>query len=467
SFRCFFPDGDSTTNVEIQVRDDDGALDSDSQRVVIVNVANVAPVLTPAADQNSNEGQNKPFDLGSFTDPGDDDLWTITVEWGDGSADTTFDAANPGKLAQKAHTYANDGNYTVTVTVVEDGGAASDSETFNVTVANVAPTVDLTGPNASNEGDTEKYEFTVTDPGDDTHTIDWDCGAGEKVQGSFEYDPTTKTGSFECRFPDGPVNTTVSVSVNDGDDTGNDSIQVSVANVAPVANDDQMTTTELKEVTGNLVDNDDDPGNDIDRASLEILSINALNQTASGPLGGVVTISNLLDGNVTYLPNRGFVDIDSFRYKVCDDDGDCSSANVEVTVGPVDCNAQGVILGTPGADILRGTPGNDVICSFGGNDRIYAGAGDDLLVAAEGLDRMWGEGGSDVMRGGSQTDAMDAALGDDYISGDTGRDVIMARGGNDYIDLKDNSAGDAANGGAGTDQCKKDTGDKTVSCELR
>ncbi|HJQ29747.1 MAG TPA: PKD domain-containing protein, partial [Rubrobacter sp.] len=466
SFRCLFPDGDSITNVEIQVRDDDGALDADGQRVVIVNVANVAPVLAQADDQNSNEGQNKLFDLGSFTDPGDDGLWSITVDWGDGTTDTQFDAASPGALPQKPHAYANDGNYTVTLTVVEDGGAASDSETFNVTVANVAPTVDLTGSSTANEGDTKKYDFTVTDPGDDTHTIDWDCGVGEKVPGSFQYDPATKTGSFECRFPDGPVNTTVSVTADDGKDTGNDSIDVNVANVAPTAIDDTMTTTELKDVTSNILDNDTDPGNDLDRASLEILSINALSQTSAGPHGGVVTISNLLDGNVTYTPNRGFVDIDSFRYKVCDEDGDCSEASVQVTVDPVDCNADGVIRGTPGADILRGTPGNDVICSFGGNDRIYAGAGDDLLVAAEGLDRMWGEGGSDVMRGGSQTDAMDAGLGDDYIVGDTGRDIIMARGGIDFIELRDGSGGDSANGGAGTDQSKKDARDQTVSCEL-
>ncbi|HET7270998.1 MAG TPA: PKD domain-containing protein, partial [Rubrobacter sp.] len=567
SFRCLFPDGDSITNVEIQVRDDDGALDADSQRVVIVNVANVAPDLTPAVNQNSDEGQNKLFDLGSFTDPGTDDPWSVTVDWGDGSAATNFDAASPGGLPQRAHTYADNGTYTVTVTVVEAGGAPSDSDTFTVTVANaapgisltgpdtanegdtkqynftvtdagtndthtiardcgvngeevansftydkntrtgsfecrfpngpaqtnvtvratdndgasdadnqvvtvrvanVAPTVDLTGPGTANENDTKLYNFTVTDPGNDTHTIDWDCGAnGEKVNGSFSYDPSTKTGSFECRFPNGPANSTVSLSANDGNDTGSDSIIVHVANVAPTANDDQMTTTELKDVTGNILDNDTDPGNDLDRASLEILSINALSPTPAGPHGGVVTISNLLDGNVTYTPNRGFVDIDSFRYKVCDDDGDCSEANVQVTVDPVDCNADGVIRGTSGADILRGTPGDDVICAFGGNDRIYAGAGDDLLVGDTGLDRMWGEGGNDVMRGGGQTDAMDAGLGDDYITGDTGRDVIMARGGVDFIELRDGSSGDAADGGAGKDQCKKDAGDKTVSCELQ
>lgn len=235
---------------------------------------------------------------------------------------------------------------------------------------------------------------------------------------------------------------------------------MNVANVAPTANNDQMNTTELQEVTANLLDNDSDPGNDLDTASLTILG-------TSGPNDGGVTIGALLDGNVTYTPDRGFIGGDSFRYEVCDDDGDCSSANVQVSVGPVDCNAQGVIRGTQRADILRGTPGNDIICDFAGKDTIYGGGGDDLLIGDSGDDRMWGQDGGDVMRGGANTDAMDGGLGDDYISGDSGRDVMLGRGGSDFLNLLDGSAGDAGNGGAGTDTCAKDAGDRTVSCERR
>jgi Ca2+-binding RTX toxin-like protein len=254
--------------------------------------------------------------------------------------------------------------------------------------------------------------------------------------------------------------------VGEADDGPSDSktFVVTVANVAPTANDDQMNTTELVAVTSNLLDNDTDPGNDIDSASLKILDANAV-PPSTGPLGGVVTLSALLDGNVTYAPNPGFVNVDSFRYEVCDDDGDCSSANVDVTVGPVDCNAQGVIRGTAGTDVLRGTAGNDVICAFAGNDRVYGSGGNDLLIGDAGLDRMWGENGNDVLRGGADTDAMDGGIGSDYLNGDTGRDVLMGRGGTDFLEMRDGSAGDAGNGGAGIDTCAKDQGDRTVSCE--
>ncbi len=237
---------------------------------------------------------------------------------------------------------------------------------------------------------------------------------------------------------------------------------------------DSMTTSELREVKSNLLDNDEDPGQNLDRATMTLLSVevspNATNGLAAAnattsllTAGGSVSIDDLLDGNVTYKPNRWFVDIDAFRYEVCDDDGDCSRANVDVEVGPVDCTPDGVILGTERADVLRGTPGDDVICALGGNDRIYAG--DDLLVGGAGWDRMWAETGNDVMRGGENTDAMDAGLGDDYLSGDGGRDIMMGRGGTDFLEMKDGSAGDAGNGGGGTDTCSRDPGDKAVSCE--
>src|SRR5439155_497750 len=82
SFDCFFPAGPATTNVAIRVTDSDGASDTASESVQVVNVANVAPSVTAAADQASNEGASHSFDLGSFTDPGDDSPWHVSVDWG-------------------------------------------------------------------------------------------------------------------------------------------------------------------------------------------------------------------------------------------------------------------------------------------------------------------------------------------------------------------------------------------------
>src|SRR5205823_4271512 len=133
-----------------------------------VAVANVAPTVTAPADQNAAEGASTSIDLGSFSDPGPDSPWTVNVDWGDGSANTSFTASTTGALGTQNHTYA-DGPATKTVTVtVTDKNGGSDFKTFKVTVNNVPPTVSLSGAANVDEGTTHTYTFTVSDPGDDT-----------------------------------------------------------------------------------------------------------------------------------------------------------------------------------------------------------------------------------------------------------------------------------------------------------
>src|SRR5207249_10527676 len=144
SFDCFFPNGPATTNVTIRVTDSDGASTTDSESVQVVDVANVPPSVTAPANQSSDEGDSHSFQLGSFTDPGNDSPWHVTVAWGDGSNITTFDVTSTGTIPAHSHTYVDGPNdYTVTVTV--NDGTDSDSKTFSVHVNNVAPTVTLTG----------------------------------------------------------------------------------------------------------------------------------------------------------------------------------------------------------------------------------------------------------------------------------------------------------------------------------
>ena len=119
SFDCSFPDGPNSSTVAIKVTDNNGGSDTASEAVQIVAVANVAPSVTAAADQSSNEGASHSFNLGSFSDPGDDSPWNVTVDWGDGSFPlTSFTATSTGTIAATSHTYADGPNdYTVTVSV--------------------------------------------------------------------------------------------------------------------------------------------------------------------------------------------------------------------------------------------------------------------------------------------------------------------------------------------------------------
>ena len=133
---------DGTFTVTVTVDEDAGAGVSGSATFK-VTVANVAPDVTPPADQTASEGTSKLFDLGSFTDPGADSPWKVTVAWGDSSAATVFTEATAGPITDKTHTYADNGTYTVTIAVAEENGTGpgSDTATFQVVVANVAPAV--------------------------------------------------------------------------------------------------------------------------------------------------------------------------------------------------------------------------------------------------------------------------------------------------------------------------------------
>ena len=159
---CPFADNGSYT-VKGRIFDrDEGS--TDYSATVVVN--NVAPTVVAPADQSSNEGTSKSFDLGSFSDPGvNDNPWAVDVNWGDASADTTFDMGTQGTIDAQSHTYADGPNdYTVTVKVTDKDGD-SDSKTFSVHVNNVAPTATFTASSPIDEGSSSTLSFTgASDP---------------------------------------------------------------------------------------------------------------------------------------------------------------------------------------------------------------------------------------------------------------------------------------------------------------
>ena len=134
SYDCFYPDDRSLT-VSGRVVDDQGARSTLSLGIV---VRNVAPLVLAGGDQDAVADVPQTLDLDRFTDPGTDGPWTVSVDWGDGTTDDTFQVAWPGDFADLQHTWAGTGEplevYTVTVTVTEDGGVASGTDTFSVDV---------------------------------------------------------------------------------------------------------------------------------------------------------------------------------------------------------------------------------------------------------------------------------------------------------------------------------------------
>ncbi len=227
-------------NVTVKVTDKDGGSDMKS---FMVTVNNVRPVLVVAANQTVNEGQLLDLSgdgappLGLFVDPGLLDTHTATVNWGDGSATefaTIFFANGAGALGG-THTYADNGVYTVTVKVTDDDGG-SDMKMFLVTVVNVPPRVDITGPESVNEGSPGTWTIgPVVDPGNDTvsqYIVRWDNGQTSEFAAAA-LDKLERT--ISQIYADGLENHTIAIDVvdEDGVHLNAGTFPITVHNVAP------------------------------------------------------------------------------------------------------------------------------------------------------------------------------------------------------------------------------------------
>lgn len=103
--------------------------------------ASVAPTVIPPANQTATMEVPQSFNLGSFSDP-DGGAWNVVVDWGDLRV-TSFSASSAGSLGTQSHTYAQPGNYTVTITVT-DSTSLSGLATFQVEVAPpIRPDIDM------------------------------------------------------------------------------------------------------------------------------------------------------------------------------------------------------------------------------------------------------------------------------------------------------------------------------------
>jgi hypothetical protein len=208
---------DGTYTVTVKVNDDD----TSGTDTASVTVKNVAPSVNAGADDTIDEGDTF-SQSGSFTDPGSDSF-TATVDYGDGSGPQPL-TLNANKSFSLSHKYADDGIYTVKVTVNDDDTSGSD--TASVTVKNVAPTATKSFDSSADEGSSFRLELTnPSDPSSaDTNAgfkYAFDCGSGYGSFGSASStscsttDNGTRNVKAQIRDKDGGVSEyTGTVTVN-------------------------------------------------------------------------------------------------------------------------------------------------------------------------------------------------------------------------------------------------------------
>jgi large repetitive protein len=283
-----------------------------------LTVSNVAPtissfVVTDGVPEGSTVGLNA-----VFSDPGTFDTHTATVDWAYPSTAVSVPVDNALDLVSTTHVYPQDGVYDVRLCISDDDDTTC--QTIQITVANVAPTVDVTGGIVVN-GSSFDLTATFSDPGADTFTatIDWENdGIDDEV-----IDPATSPITSSHTYP-GPGVYTVEVCVSDGVATGcaTATVEVTEFNQAPIAIDDFV---DVPEGTGDRVI--DVLGNDSDPES------NALSIVSNTDPGtGTVTCSA---DDCTFNAPGGFVGSTTFDYTISDGDKqDTATVTIDVVACP-------------------------------------------------------------------------------------------------------------------------------------
>lgn len=316
------------------------------------------PVAEAGPDQTASEAAAVLFDGRGSVDPDGDPL-TYSWNFGDGGT---------GAGATPSHIFADNGTYTVSLTV-DDGHGNTSTDTLVVTVKNVAPAAGSSGPASGVRGQTRTFTFTAADvsPVDQskpfTYKINWGDGSGvQTVSGpaSVVLDHVyTASGTFTVQF---------TATDKDGGTSATGTRPIPIGAVEL-----QGTTLVVGGTTG---------GDTI-----------VIKPVGNG-CGLQVTVNGATVG--TYQPALVVVYAQA------------GSDTVELQTQKIRRTTYSVAVPT----ILYGGAGNDTLDARGGN-------ADNALLGGDGVDTLWAGNGRDILIGGTGADVLHGGDDDDILIGGT------------------------------------------------
>jgi len=314
-------DAPGTKPVVLTVTDDGGATGAALRTVSVAlsdnaTAPNQPPAVDAGPDATIEEGDTFTR-TGTITDP-DSANWTGSVTYGDGTGPVPLSIQ--GTTFDLDHTYRDDGEYRVNVTV--DDGEATGTDALNLTVANVAPTLSVSTDAPVEPGTALTLSATVEDPGRDAHTATIDWGDGNTSTLRIDPGGTTTTATAEHAYAtNGSYD--VSVTVEDGDGgTDTATTTATVENLPPsvTATPDDVAEGERATVAAEFTD----PGT----GDTHTATVDWGDGTTEGvtidptPGGGAIAATHAYGDDGTY----------AVTVTVTDDDGASGTATATVVV---------------------------------------------------------------------------------------------------------------------------------------
>jgi hypothetical protein len=170
-----------SAQVSVTVSDDGGAAVTASRPTVVLNARPSGLSVKPMSDVT--EGATVVYAI-EFTDPGERDTHTVTVNWGDGQPPSRVNLEAGRRRVELSHRYIQDGTFSIRPVITDDDGGSVET-VMQRFVANVAPDLVANVDRASIvAGKSVTLSGRAQDAGDydkKTLTVDWGVGSPETV----------------------------------------------------------------------------------------------------------------------------------------------------------------------------------------------------------------------------------------------------------------------------------------------
>ena len=246
----------------------------------------------------------------------------VPPEGGTGTVDLMFDSSTLTGSSTSLSIGAGQGTVTARNSIIANATTECVGTLTSAGHNLIEGTCTIAGDTTGNITGTDPQLLALADNGGPTLTHALDSGSPAIDTGDDGNCPSTDQRGFS-RPADGDADMTATCDIGSFEKDA-----VFVSNQPPTATDDSTNVDEDVSITIAVSVNDSDTDGNLDASTA-----NTACGTCNDPANGAVV--NNGDGSFDYTPDTDFFGPDSFVYEICDTDGVCDTATVDITVDPV------------------------------------------------------------------------------------------------------------------------------------